>query len=141
MARNPSGAKLAWNAMLDRLFPARRRARQLKRPTRTFSYAIESLEDRIVPAVFNVTGSLELSAAIATADTNGDSSNTIDMAAGIYLVDDQLIQPAANTKLTIVGEGIIGPVIESIGSTRDIEIGGNGASFTLVMQNLVIQGG
>ncbi len=61
----------------------RRRAR--RRPS--LSPMLEGLEFRIVPAVFNVSSEAALRAAIATADSNNSSANTINVTSPISLSD------------------------------------------------------
>ena len=61
----------------------------------SFRPCLETLEDRIAPAVFNVASSVtdgaagSLRAALVAANTNGDSTNTINLVSGgNYLLSD-----------------------------------------------------
>ena len=87
---------------------------------------LEELEGRLAPATFNplpsaVDGtSQSLRSAILTADTNGDSSNTISLAAGTYSLADAtagnlLIQDTASgvasKTFTLVGQSASSTII------------------------------
>jgi len=115
-----------WQAILDRLFPGRRQRgrrqqiRNLSRPR------LEGLEDRLAPAVFNVTDGPSLVNAIATAAANADSSNTINLAAATYQVANEVINISALDKsLTIVGQGAAQSILTANQQGRVFEINGN----------------
>ena len=85
------------------------------RRRRSSKTAIEKLESRIAPAVFVLAasgGDAALRTAIHTADTNADASNTIELGAGNFLLNNTslgslLIQNSTtfNKALIIVGQG------------------------------------
>ena len=129
---------------------ARRKAPRRQRALRAF---LEGLESRIALSTFDVSTEAGLRTAIATADSNSDSSNTIDITASITLTDTtagQLeIQNGTSTAktLTIEGQGALPSDTEIAGSspswnTRIFEIVSTGpASVTVVFKDLEITGG
>ncbi len=97
-------------------------------------------------AIFAPTSGAQLSSDIAAADTNGDASNTINLAAADYQVDNLLIQnqnAAVPTKtLTIVGQGETSSILDGAGIARVLDINAsNGRAETIVLQNLAIEHG
>ena len=110
---------------------------------RSRQLSFEPLENRVLLAVFNVPADMGLPTAIATADSNSDLANTIDVAPGSYELSNCLISTAHvnvggtvyQQTLSIVGQGQ-GVILQSDGSNRVLELSGN-----VVLQNLAIEGG
>ena len=120
---------------------------------------LEELEGRFAPATFNPLpsaldgASQSLRNAILTADSNGDASNTISLAAGTYSLTDAaagnlLLQDTASgvasKTFTLVGQGPSSTVVAGGAgwNDRDFQIvGANGAAVTVTFQNLTIEGG
>src|SRR4051812_36211752 len=104
MSLIPDPGRPAWQTFLDRLRPRRRRPKppRARVPARP---SLERFEDRLAPAVFNVSNSLALADAIQAADTNADLDNTILVAPGTYTVVNQKIAAAFDKTLTVAGQG------------------------------------
>ena len=115
---------------------------------------LRDLEDRAAPAVFNLTaggGESALRAAIQTSATNGDPTNTINLAAGDYnmtntaagafTIDNETATPVMT--LTIAGADQDTTIIQPDGSVswkdRIFEI--DGENVAVIFQDLTIEGG
>jgi len=127
-------------------FPTHPRELRLKKR----ALRLEPLEGRRLLAVFSASNIGSLIADIASANSNGDASNTINLAAGTYTLNagtgEILIQnssaTAHNKTLTIVGAGYDQSIIDGAGVTRVFElISSPGNATTVVMQHLAINGG
>jgi len=140
MALLPLSGRRVWQAILDKLFPARQRRRSRNHRPIGFRPSVEVLENRLAPAIFNVASSQELIDAIDTADTSLDANNTINLAPDIYNVSDQLISALSVHTLVIAGPGpnTAPPVVA-------ITAGGTGRVFQIdanvTFQNVLITGG
>ncbi len=126
-----------------------RKPKQCRSSEKSFQRRFETLESRTLLAVFNLTpaaGDAGLRAAILAADTNGDPSNTINLAAGKYLLTDtsagDLVINSGASPLTIAGAKesttIIEPSPTVSWKTRIFDIEGSG---TVTFKNLTIEGG
>ena len=88
-----------------------------------------------------------LAAAVASADSNNDSTNiiTLYVTSITYPVSSEvLIDNTSNLhskSLTFVGQGATTSVIDASGASRVFEIVGAGSSLSVVLQNLTIEGG
>lgn len=131
----PSGSRRIWQAILDQLFPGL--ARRTKRPITRRPF-IEMLEDRTAPAVFDVAAgdSGGLIAAIQTADSGLDESNTINLAGGVYAVDNQEISALSSHNLLIAGPTGGVATISALQNGRVFEIDAN-----VTFQNVIITDG
>ena len=116
-----------------------------------FRARFETLESRTLLAVFNLTaagGDAALRSAIQAADSNVDTGNTINLAAGNYLLTNTadggiLIQSGNPHTLTIVGKAatttIIEPAPTAPWNNRIFDV--EGSNTTVVFENLTIEGG
>jgi hypothetical protein len=112
--------------------------------------SLEELESRLVPAVFNEQSIGGLITAIQEADGNSDTTNTINLATGTYILsgattNEIQIQdhPAATKSLTITGQGFVeisGNSQDDTWNHRILEIDGN-TNFTLKLVGLSVTGG
>ena len=120
---------------------------------------LEELESRLSPAVFNPLpsimdgASLSLRDAVLQADGNSDASNTINLAAGAYTLNDAaagnlLIQDAAagvaSKTFTLVGQGTASTIITGGSGWHDRIfqiVSAAGATVTVTLQNVTITGG
>ena len=88
-----------------------------------------------------------MAAAVASADSNNDSTNiiTLYVTSITYPVSSEvLIDNTSNLhskSLTFVGQGATTSVIDASGASRVFEIVGAGSSLSVVLQNLTIEGG
>jgi hypothetical protein len=109
---------------------------------------VEELEPRVAPAIFNVSTTGGLRAAILTADTNTDTSNTINLltstltvgqTGGEFLIQDL---PSAAKTLILSGQGEKNSILTGgpDSQSRIIEIVGN-HDLTVQLQNLSIEDG
>ena len=112
----------------------------------------EGLESRIVLSTFDVSSEAALRSAIATADSNPDSSNIIDITSSITLTDTSAgqleIQNATSGAKTLTIEGLgaapSSTVVDGSSSwaTRIFEVAGTGAaSVTVIFKDMEIAGG
>jgi len=120
-----------WQAILDRLFPGRRPRRRRAQPYDRLH--LEALEDRLVPATFNVPQDTSLLSAISRAAGSSDASSTILVAPGTYPVLNQLLN--ATNSLSIVGTSS-GVIFTASKQGRVFEINQN-----VRLENLTITGG
>ncbi len=67
--------------------------------------SFESLERRLCLAVISVPTDMGLAAAIATADSNADNDNIINLSPGSYPLTEQVISAPPTKTLQIVGQG------------------------------------
>ena len=122
---------------------------------------LEDLEERLAPAVFNVTSAAmdgaagSLRYAIGQANTNSDPSNTINLAAGVYnlaasssgeLLIRDLAAGVAGKTLTIAGQSEASTFVQSKafsaqGSRLFEIVGGNGIGETVRLENLTLRSG
>jgi hypothetical protein len=131
-----------WRDFLSRLLSALRAPRSRKRNSVYFRPLLRQLEERTVPAVYNIntTGQAgqtvaTLSAAIALADANPDASNIINLGAGTYTSSNLSIVAAPNKELTIIGQAS-GVTITGGQQNRVFTIDAN-----VTFANLTITGG
>ena len=117
-----------------RLDPQRSRQNKARLQVRGF-------ENRITPTTFNALNAAALSADIATANTNGQASNTINLTGNpaAYALTSPLpaINPTTTSTLTINGEGAI---LSGFGNgfNRILAVDATGH---LVLKNATIEGG
>ena len=121
--------------MSKRKSARRSRERSARRRSRQLSF--ESLESRVLLAVFNVPADMSLAAAITTADSTANSDAAEHHQPGDWHLrgNRALIQVPTTKTLSIVGQGT-GVILQSDGSNRVLELNGN-----VVLQNLAIEGG
>ncbi|HVU89306.1 MAG TPA: dockerin type I domain-containing protein [Pirellulales bacterium] len=128
----------------------RREGLRVDRRTATRSLALEPLEARRLLAVFNVNDVAGLTAAVSTANHNGDATNTINLAAGTYTLNasagelllQDLNSSVASKALTIVGAGQTKTVIDGASATRVFEIASTpGATSSALIEHLSINHG
>jgi hypothetical protein len=114
-------------------------------PSRSIGF--EPLEARRLLAVFSANNVGSLIADINTANTNGDASNTINLAAGIYSLSaatgELLIQNTTSQvkTLSIIGAGPDQTKIDGAGATRVMEIEGSASTMNVVLESLALNNG
>ena len=137
----------------DHAAPHRKASRgRTSRRQRSFRVFLEGLEPRIALSTFNVSTEADLRAAIASADSNNSSSNTINVTASIDLTDvaagQMEVQNGTGTAktLTIEGQGtspsdtVIGDQLGRL-AMREFEVVGTGtASVSVIFKDLAIAG-
>ena len=130
-----------WQALFNRLASRPRRVRS-QRHRAPLPLRLEELERRETPATFNVVTAADLQNAINTANQDGNPSDTINIAAGTYMLGSALvIQPSSSPKTyTIVGQGEGITTLQGLGTDRVLHVLGD-TSINLSIQNLTITGG
>jgi hypothetical protein len=135
MLQLPTLASRAWHSVLDRLFPYRSSKRRRPLMRWRLCLALESLEERTAPAVFNVPDGASLTEAIYLADKNADDTNIINVAPGTYHLVNETIVTAPSKMLFVVGQGA-GITFTADGQDRVFTIDAN-----VVFEELTITSG
>ncbi|MHB1560811.1 MAG: hypothetical protein ACYC61_25435 [Isosphaeraceae bacterium] len=125
--------------------------RVTSRRRRSLAALLECLETRIALSTFTVSSESGLRSAIATADSNGDASNTIDVTSSITLSDGtsgplEIRNTTTTPKtLTIEAQGSAGSRLKIAATSslngRVLELVGTGSSsVSVLVKGLLITG-
>lgn len=137
--------------------PSRKRKPPRRQPAEVAAAsAVESLEERVVPAIYTVTGTADGTGAVTPDGTdfeattlraavnaaNGTSElDTIVLPEGTYTLDEAELDIEFNS-LEIIGAGADKSIIDASGGSRIFGIGGEGPSNTSVLlQDLTLKNG
>jgi hypothetical protein len=129
-----------------------------RRPFKRNSLWLEALEDRMAPAVYNVTGLADgagmvtqtspgvfnattLRAAVTAADASADAANTINLAAGTYNLTLSPSQLNLTNNMTIQGAGDTTTIIDAGQNGRAFFIPSTDNAQTVTLDGMTIQNG